>query len=236
MPDRLTLSGSALLFSATALGGCASATAALLHFAFDAPPAFTLIIACLSVPALTLLFYIGLLLHRNPGKPAYLAPLKGLAILSVAMSMVILLDFVLPVRTDHLPIQSKITEGNETILRFGGYRQAVNAAGFSSVHEGQQITLTKTALLGRIASLRAAGSVEPDYRRSILEKAVLALSALAFFLPAGLFAFTPHPNTPSQNMAGYFGLVVPSYIFSLVASGLWIKLFLVHVFHAIDKM
>ena len=236
MSEKLTLSGVGLLFFATVLAAGAAATAALLHFVFAAPVAFTLIITCLSVPALTLLYYIGFLLHRNPKKPVYLVPVKVLAMLSIAMSMVIVLDFILPTRTGHVPVEVKIKDGEKVVVHLGSYKQTVEPAGFPEIYEGQQIALEKTALLGRIESLRVAGSVEPGHTRPGLEKLLFGLAAVVFFLPVGLLKFSPDRNNAYHNMAGYFGLVVPSYVLSLIAFGLWIKLFLVHVFHTIDKM
>jgi len=236
MSEKLTVSGFGLVPFATVLIGGAAATAVSLHFLVGAPVAFTLIVTCLSVPALTLLFYIGLLMRTNPKKPGYLAPLKGFAMLSIAMGMVIVLDFILPTRTDYAPVKARIEDGEKMVLHVGSYRQTVEPAAFSQVHEGQQVALEKTALLGRIESLRAPRSVEPGYTRPMLEKLLLGLAALVFFMPVGLLKFSLDKEEPSRNMAGYFGLVVPSYVLSLIASGLWIKLFLVHVFHTIDRM
>ena len=57
-----------------------------------------------------------------------------------------------------------------------------------------------------------------------------------FFLAVGLFIFKPREDNPSGNMPGFFLLVAPSYILSLIAAGVWIKLLLVHVFRVIDKV
>lgn len=156
--------------------------------------------------------------------------------LSIAMSVVLVLDFVLPTQTDYVPVEVKLAEGGKTLLHVGSYRQLVEPSSFSEVHEGQQVALERTALLGRLESLKASGSTTPGYTRSSLEKLLLGVAAVVFIVPIGMLKFSPDGQSPSRNMAAYFALVVPSYVLSLIASGFWIKLFLVHVFHTIDKM
>jgi hypothetical protein len=223
-----------LLAAVLAAGG--AATAALLHYVAAAPMPFVMLITCLSLPAMTLLFYIGFLVWTSPKTTGYLLPIKALALLSVAMSLAIVLDFVLPSRTSNLTLEAKASDGNSSVLYMGSYVQSVKARPFKMVEEGDRLTVKSTPLFGRIESIAAAGMDRPGFSRSGWDKAMMVVAAAIFFAAVGTLKFTPSVEDPSRNIAGYFALIVPSYVLSLVAGGLWIKLLLVHVLQTVDRM
>ena len=119
----------------------AAATGSLLSFVLHASPSFVVIVTCLSAPALTLLFYIGYTVRYQPATTSYLAPLKVLAVLSVAMSGAIVLDFVLPARDTQMTVDAKIPSEETCILYVGSYKQTVDARRFSFVHEGDVLAV-----------------------------------------------------------------------------------------------
>jgi hypothetical protein len=59
----------------------------------------------------------------------------------------------------------------------------------------------------------------------------LFVAALLFFLPLGLYSFSPAKGKPLTSVRTFVMLVVPSYILSLIAGGLLIRLLLIKVLH-----
>lgn len=236
LTERISLSGWGLFLLAAVLAAGGAATAALLHYVAHAPLPFVLLITCVSLPAMTLLFYIGFLIWTSPKTTGYLLPIKALAVLSVAMSLAIVMDFVMPVQSEHLILQAKVPGGQYSILHIGGYEQAVDARTFNMVHEGDRLAVKTTALFGRIESISAAGMSEPGYIRSTWDRIVMISCAAVFFVAVGALRFNPNKDEPARNLKAYFALIVPSYVLSLIAVGLWIKLILVHILQTVDKM
>jgi len=212
------------------------ATGCLLLFVLHASPAFVMIVSCLSIPAMTLLFYMGYMLRYEPKVTSYLGALKVLALLSMAMGVAIVLDFVLGVKHTAMTVDAKVPSGETSILHMGGYEQPVDAERFRFVQEGDVLAVRRTAIFRRIEDVSLAGNSEPAFRRSREDKGVMIAAAVLFSLTIGTLMFAPREGYPGRNMCGFFLLVAPSYILSLVATGLWIKLLLVHAFRVIDKV
>jgi len=227
--------GSSLLASAAVVAAATAATAFLFHFVARAPEEFTLLVTCLSVPAATLLLFLGALIGASPDQHGYLNPVKAMATFSLAMTGVIVLDFILPTALCRLPMKGKIPAGNKAIVYVGSYREYVPADAIADAQEGDLVDVETTRLLGKVESMSLPGQGWMNVR-SIADKASLAAAAALFFLPVGVMKFTPRKNDPARNMKAYLTLVVPSFILSLIALGLWIKLLLVHVAHMIDRM
>lgn len=236
MAEKLAPGNPNMFLFAGGVAAAAVTTALVMRFLVGASESFTLIVACLSIPATTLLLYLGLLMHGDPEGCDYLLPVKALAVLSLAMSGVIVLDFTLATNFRWVTVKGKIPIAGETVLYAGPYVQRVPAAALANVHEGDLVGIETTALLDRIESITPAGSTKAINLRSAWQKLPLAATALLFFLPVGMLKFSPRQGEVRRNVTAYLTLVVPSFILSLIASGLWIKLFLVHVVHSIDRM
>jgi hypothetical protein len=224
-----------MLLGVVVLAG-AGVTGSLLSLVLHASPSLVVIVTCLSIPALTLLFYIGYMVRCEPTVTSYLAPLRALAVLSVAMSGTIVLDLVLSERDTQMTVEAKVLSGQMSILHMGSYRQPVDAQHFKTVKEGDVVAVRTTPVFRRIESISMLDAPSPGFRRSREDNAVMIVAAGVFFLAAGVFIFRPREGNRPGNMPGFFLLVVPSYILSLIAAGLWIKLLLVHVLKAIDKV
>jgi hypothetical protein len=236
MLDRLTLSGKQVLGLAVMVAAGAAVTAFLLHFVARASEVFTIVVTCVSIPVTSLLAYLGFAMRADTGKHGYLVPLKAMAVLSLALAAVIALDFVLPKQTEPLRVEGKVKIGNRTELFFGPYRVTAAASAVKDIHDGDMVSVETTPLLDRVCSVRAKDGSRADYRRSAFDKGSLAFTGLVFFLPITMLRFKPDAASPVRNMRAYLTVVVPSFILSLIASGLWVKLFLVHVVGSIDKM
>jgi len=239
MSDRSMLDRGSLWTAAAILGAGGSATALVLYFLARVDLPLVLVVTCVSLPALALLLHVGNLLRDCPHQSGYLLPLKFLSLLSVCMSLLIILDLALPLRTEAMTVNAVVPAGQSRILHLDGHEQAVAGELADDLLEGDIVTVENTRVFRRIETLSIpAAGARPGvvaYRRSGWDKAAMMIAAVLFFLPAGVLPFAPKPADVPWNMRMYLRLLVPSYVLSMVAMGLWIKLFLLHVAHTIDK-
>lgn len=236
MPDRLAISRS-LLGGIVALLVISTAIAAgLLYFAFSAPVVLVLLVACLMPGAMVLLLYIGYLLRHDPQRQGYIFALKGLALLSVAMGLLVLLDFALPTSTVTTDVKEIVPREDEAVLDFGVYRKSVPVIWQKACYEGLKAELEITPLFHQVDHVTLCDSGGPEFGRPWSARVLMIIGGLAFLLPVGLLRFSPSQDDPWHNTFGYFSLVAPSYVLSLVAAGLWVKVLLVHVFRTLPTM
>ena len=104
------------------------------------------------------------------------------------------------------------------------------------LYEGSQVRLETTRIFSQVESVTGVDNPGLVFRRSLWDKLIMLVGAVLFFVPLAAFSFAPRPDEPSRNMTTFALVVAPSYIASLIALGLWVKLLLVHFFGAAGGM
>ncbi len=236
MSEKVTLTRAGLAIIALLLVAGALATAMLLHYLAGAPLPLVMLMTCVSPAALILLLYVGYRIRTRPEKTEYLSALKLLGLAGICMGVMIFVDFLLPAKTIHTNVQAMIPRGDHVELQLGRYEQNVGKNLAKKFFEGRKVTLEVTSLFDRIESVRLGRDTVPLLRRQKIGKVVMLIAGLVCLVPLMLFRLKLRPETPLKNMTEYFLVIVPSYIVSLISIGVWIKLFLVHVFGVIDTM
>ena len=236
MQDRITLTRGGLVGVAVLLVSVAMLTALLLYYVAGSPPALVILITCLSPAAMVLLLYVGHLLYSEPDRRGYLVALKALGVASICMGLLVLLDFVLPAKRISTVVRDAVPRGHEVLVHLGKYEKSIPADKGPDVFEGQPASLEVTPLFHRIENVEIGEKKEVVVRRSTVGKIAMLATGLLFLLPIGLIRYTPDANDPVRNKAAFFLVVAPSYVLSLVATGLWVKLLLVHGLHTIETM
>jgi hypothetical protein len=228
MSEKVTFSLTrvGLLLIALVLAIGALITAGVLNFVVKAPPEFVMLITCLSPPALIMLLYIGWVIRNTPDKENVLMWLKVLCVLSLCMGTLIFLDYVLTPHTVVKIVKGRIPRANEYVIGLDGSEQAISKSFYDELVEGDAVKIKITPILKRTRSITGPKRAQPGYVLGRGGKILLALVAVPFFLPLGVLSFNPARSKPERNMQVYFLLVVPSYILSLIAAGLLIKLLL----------
>ena len=87
MAEGVTLNRAGLALVAGALVTGAASLGAVLHFFVAAPPAFTILMICLSPAAVILLLYIGHLVSTGAQKRQYILPLQAAGMVSVCLGL-----------------------------------------------------------------------------------------------------------------------------------------------------
>jgi len=236
MQDRVTLTQGGLTGSAVALVATTLATGAAMHYLLAAPLPLVMLVTCLSPAAMVLLLYIGHLVRSRPQATHYLLALKLLGLASICMGLLLMLDFLVPLRTIRANVQSMIPGGQTCQVSFGRYERLVSAGVCENLVEGDAVTLTVTSLFHRVEEVRVGDAGWMLYARPLLNKVLMLAMALLLLYPMCMLRFRPKTSDKHHNLAAFGLLVAPSYLFSLVAMGLWTKFLLVHVLHAVDKM
>lgn len=236
MTEKVTLTrtGLALVFAVLVAG--ALGTALLLRFLGEADLPLVMLVTCLSPAALIILLYIGYLVRTQPEKRGYIVPLRVIGVASICMGLLVFLDFGLPTRTIKTNVLGKYPRGDQNIVHMGDYEQAVSRDFYDQLRDGKGVDLEVTPFFNRMVTITAAERVNPDFTRSTRDVVFMIVTGALFIFPVALFRFAPRGRNASRDMAGYLLVVVPSYIISLIACGLWVKFLLVHFLHVIDKM
>ena len=229
MSEKMILTRTGLVVVMAVLGAAALATAGLLHFVAEAPPVFVVLITCISSPALIVVLYMGWLLRHEPENTAWLGGVKVLAIASICMGALLILDYVLPTRFISETVVGKIPRPDEYVLDLGTREQPVSGEFYAEIVERDAVKLEVTQLFGRIRSVTGPGRSAAGFTRSSLSRFLIVAAGVLFFLPLPLLRFTPDPRNASRNMQYYVLLICPSYVLSLIATGLLIKLLLVNI-------
>lgn len=237
MQDKVTLTQSALTGAALALVTTTLLTGATLHYLVHAPLPLVMLITCLSPAAMVLLLYMGHLVRSRPELTHYLLALKALGLASVCMGLLVMLDFLLPVRMLPARVAAVMPQGeNVTVVDFGRYRRAVSSELAEDLYEGVSASIVITPLFHRVEEIRGGEQGSMLYARPLLNKLLMIGCGLLLLYPMCMLRFRPKASDKNHNVAAFGLLVAPSYVFSLIALGLWTKFLMVHVLHTIDKM
>jgi len=234
--ERIALSRNGLIAVTGMLTGGAVAAGALLHFVAAAPLPFVILAACVSPAALVLLLYVGHLLRAHPERQGHLTALKLLGVASICMGLLLLLDCVLPPMIMTTPVRHVTTREHVVAASLDRYDLELAPEQAHGLIDGHAATLEITPVFHRLLSAGLADSPHPLVDHSTANKVGMSVAGLAFLIPLGLMRFVPDRNDPGRNMVAYFTVFVPSYIVSLIAAGIWVKLLLVHVFGTVDMM
>jgi len=236
MQEGITVSRNTLAAVAGVLVGGAAVAGALLHFIVAAPLPFVILLACVSPAALVVLLYVGYLLRARPDKSGYLTALKLLGVGSICVGLLLLLDCVLPPRSIPTAVRHLTRRDEGAALSLGKYDLDVPAKHAHGLFDGQAAVIEVTPVFHRLQSAKLTDRSQTLVSRSTSNRLGMTVAGLVFLIPLALMRFVPDRNDPGRNMVAYFMVFVPSYIVSLIAAGIWIKLLLVHVFHTIDMM
>ncbi len=236
MTEKVTLTRTGLALVFVVLVAGALGTALPLYFLGEVNLPLVMLVTCLSPAALIILLYIGYLVRTDPEKRGYIVPLRIIGVASICMGLLVFLDFGLPTRTIKTNVQGKYPRGDQNIAHMGDYEQAVSRDFYDRLMDGTAVDLEVTPFFNRMVTITAVKRLNPDFTRSTGDVVFMAVAGLLFLFPVALFRFSPRARNASRDLAGYLLVVVPSYIISLIACGLWVKFLLVHVLHVIDKM
>jgi hypothetical protein len=158
-----------------------------------------------------------------------MAVLKFLALASVAMGAFILLDFNLPRQHIIAPVTMKVPDvDGGGLIRAGGREATISAEVYNVLSEGDDVEIEHTPMLGCTtrawpANDRALWADSEGGRSQLLVAAIIMLFPLTMFL------FGTNSEDPTHNMVAFALCIAPSYIISLVAAGMWLKLGLTHL-------
>ena len=234
MPERVTLSRAGLLGVSVLLGVGALGTALALNFIAKAPLSFVMLITSLSPSALILLLYMGHLLRVRPEKSGYLVILKGLGLLSIIMAVLVVLDLLMPASVRSGIIQAKFERGDKRIVRVNSREQAVSRDFYDAVAENDKMNLETTPLFGRVKNLATSEDNLAGYSMSDSNKVLTLIGGALLLLPLSVLHFVPKADDKLYNMNVFIFLLSPSYVISLVAVGMWVKLLFGHVFQSVN--
>lgn len=236
MTEKVTLTRTGLALVFVVLVAGALGTALPLYFLGEVNLPLVMLVTCLSPAALIILLYIGYVVRTEPEKRGYIVPLRIIGVASICMGLLVFLDFALPTRTIKTNVLGKYPRGDQNIAHMGDYEQAVSRDFYDRLMDGTAVDLEVTPFFNRMVSIIAAERPNPDFTRSTRDVVFMVVAGVLFIFPVALFRFSPQARNASRDMAGYLLVVVPAYIISLIACGLWVKFLLVHFLHVIDKM
>ena len=110
------------------------------------------------------------------------------------------------------------------MLDLGERTAKVDGSFYDSVAENDQVSLRLTPIFGDVEELHSLTDDKLRHNRPSGERVGRLAAAVVFLVPLTLFLFMPAADDPTRNMMIYTLFVIPSYIISLVAGSLWIKL------------
>lgn len=237
MTDKIKLSDVQLLGIVGLIVGVTGAVAGFLNFYLHADLATTLLASTFTPGALILLLYLGHLVCTAPASKAYMKLLKALAGLSVMLGMLLFLDANLPANSVELAIKAKIPHSGGGQLDLGRYEVEVSAEVLDAALEGDPVTLKVTPIFNRILHAKFLRGADLESSQAEAQRRGMFVAALVFLYPIMMFFFSPRAELPVRtNLTVYFLAIVPSYIISLVAMVIWLKLVLVHFLGLIPRM
>ncbi len=236
MTEGVTLNRAGLSLVAGAIAAGAASLGAVLHFIVAAPLAFTILMICLTPAAVILLLYIGYLVSSGASKRHYIPPLQAVGLASVCLGLLIFMDLSLPVGTAVTKVTARFTRDGQALIHAGGYKEQVDAEFYNRTFEGSPVKIETTPLFHQLVSISSSELGLVGYFRSDVKQYIMVAMGVLFVFPVLLFRLVPKAKKIRRDMFTYGLVIVPSYLISLIACGVWVKLVLVHVFGTIGKM
>ncbi len=223
MLETITLSRGGILAISAVLVIGALVTGLVLHFVVEASLPLVFLFTCLTPAPLILLLYIGYLVHTDSQSAQYLPILKFLGVLSIIMGLLILLDLLLAGQYLKLNVESKYQMDGEFLIKAGRYSQPLSEKIYNQIAETDQLEIIASLVFRQLVEMKIARGGEIIYSWPFEEKILQFVGGLIFLCPLGLMKKRPDPEK-EDRIKFFFLVIAPSYIASLVAIGMWIKL------------
>ncbi len=236
MAEGVTLNRAGLSLVAGAITAGAASLAAVLHFIVAAPLTFIILMVCFTPAAVILLLYIGYLVSSGASKRHYIPPLQAVGLASVCLGLLIFLDLSLPAGTTVANVTARFTRDGQALIHAGGYKEQVAVEFYNKTFEGSAVMIETTPLFHQLVSIGSSELGLLGYYRSDIKQYLMVAMGAIFVFPVLLFRLVPKAQKIRRDMFTYGLVIVPSYMISLIACGVWVKLVLVHVFGTIGKM